>query len=235
MAGPPVPASPDPMVAAGPVVRRVLLLVDGLDASDRPGGRPVDTIRRRGFFDLYDRWPLRGEATHLRIGNNGRPIGWVEANAVLPWDTRLTLRLPSGSVTLADRPGGPTAGAEALGDAPLPVLSWTPTAARVVIWAPSAPWRKIGRVGWLDSSSVPADAWSALIGREEVQLQIRRLLAPGAPADPGSIRLRGASACWPETSPSIGRIVRPPDRCCPPGCPSSSRPSRPNRSSGCPP
>src|SRR4051794_26212111 len=67
--GPPPPASTEPKVVAGPIVRRVLLLRDGVPATDRPGGRVVETIRHRQFADLYDVWPLQGRPTHYRIGN----------------------------------------------------------------------------------------------------------------------------------------------------------------------
>src|SRR5690606_33872079 len=79
--GPPVPSSSAPQRLAGPIVRKVLLLREGVAATDLPDGSPVETINRRIFADVYDVWPLRGEPTHYRIGNR-RPIGWVRAGDV---------------------------------------------------------------------------------------------------------------------------------------------------------
>src|SRR5690242_6690914 len=66
--GPPLPHSDRPQIVAGPIVRRALLLHDDVPVSDRPGGPASQTIRHRMIVDIYDVWPLTGQATHYRVG-----------------------------------------------------------------------------------------------------------------------------------------------------------------------
>jgi hypothetical protein len=156
--GPPVPSSPAPRVVAGPMVRRVLLLRDGVGATDRPGGRVVETIGRRQFADVYDVWPLKGEPTHYRIGNR-RAFGWVTAADVLPWDTRLVLDGPDAAPAL-------------------PIVGWNEEGrVRVADWAPDQPWRRVAGERWLDAGAAPDSSWGALISRVELLALLRRLMA----------------------------------------------------------
>ena len=88
--GPAYPASPRPRVRSGPIVRRVLLLRDDVPLRPKPGSPTSETLRRRGFYDLFDVWPDSGEPTDLRIGND-KLTGWIASAEGLAWDTRLVL------------------------------------------------------------------------------------------------------------------------------------------------
>ncbi|MBX6314451.1 MAG: hypothetical protein IRY99_16285, partial [Isosphaeraceae bacterium] len=171
--GPPIPSSTEPKVVAGPIVRKVLLLRAPVPATDRPGGRVVETIRRRGLYDVYDLWPLQGRPTHDRIGNR-RPIGWVAAEVVLPWDTRLVLRAPEGKLDLADQPERRAKSSVAVGAIPLPVVAWTDHAIEVAVWEADRPWSAIARRGWIASEEIPSEAWGVLLSSAEC----RALLDP---------------------------------------------------------
>jgi hypothetical protein len=177
--GPPFPASTEPMRGAGPIVRKVLLLRGGVSATDAPGGEPVETIRRRMFADVYDVWPLRGDPTHYRIGNR-RPIGWVEADAVLPWDTRVVLRPTGTSLRLRADPGDEQGERIALDSIPLPVVDWTSDAVRVAVWDASEPWVRVDRRGWVRMEEVPPEAFGVLLTRYEL-LELLRLAIEPAP------------------------------------------------------
>lgn len=173
--GPPVPASTVPMRRPGGIARGVLLLRDGVDATETPGGPAVEAIRRRGRYALYDTWPPVGPVTHYRVGNR-RPVGWIEAAEALPWDTRLAIRPPPGRIKLD--------GAEVPVDGhALPVLDWRADEVRVATWAPGRAWSEVGRIGWLDSAEVPPEWWVALLG----DVEIRRLL--GDSTEPAAARL----------------------------------------------
>jgi hypothetical protein len=185
--GPPIPHSDRPQVVAGPITRKALLLHDDVPAADRPGGPPSETIRRRMFVEVYDVWPLSGEATHVRVGTR-RPIGWVRAADLLPWDTRLVVRSPEGTLPLSDRPDGPTPTPTPVGLSSLPVLSWTTDALRVATWAPDHPWSEVDRRGWVRQSALPPGSWGIWLSREELLALIRRTLA--ASESPPRLRLR---------------------------------------------
>lgn len=172
VAGPPVPSSTTPMVVAGPIVRRVLLLAEPTPATARPGGPVVTSIDRRIFADVYDLWPLSGPPTHYRIGNR-RPIGWVAAEAVLPWDTRLVVRAPAGGLPLDGEGRSPARSTSAV----LPVVGWSDRAVELADWAPEAPWSAVGRRGWVPLEAVPDDAWGAWLSRVELLALLRRALA----------------------------------------------------------
>lgn len=164
--GPPVPASDRPQLVAGPMRRRVLLLREDVEATDRPGGRPIETIGRRLFADIYDTWPAQGPPTHYRIGV-GRPFGWVEAAHVLPWSTRLV----AGAGPSA--PGGS------------PVVAWHDDQLEVLRWSPDAgDWTTPSR---RDRIAPDAEPLAALLSRSELSLLLRRLLAG---EDTASLRLR---------------------------------------------
>jgi hypothetical protein len=178
MEGPPPPSSSEPKIIAGPLVRRVLLLRDGVPASSRPGGSPVETIRRRQFADVYDVWPLAGPPTHYRIGNR-RPIGWVAAADELPWDTRLVVLAPGGALRLSGAPGG-DARPVAVGRVTLPVVAWDGPSVRVAVWAEDRPWSEVSRYGWVPAADLPAESWGVLLS----QFEVRKLLDAPPPDDP---------------------------------------------------
>jgi hypothetical protein len=187
--GPPPPASDRPMVVAGPIVRRVLLLRDGVAATDRPGGRTVETIRLRQFADVYDVWPLKGTPTHYRIGNR-RPIGWVPAADVLPWDTRLVLKAPRGTLALADATRGAGGTAVEVGEVPMPVLAWRPGAVEVAAWDRDHPWERVARTAWAKADDVPRESWGVLLSEFEVRELLDAPADAKSPAGAGLARLR---------------------------------------------
>ena len=163
--GPPVPSSPRPQVVAGPITRRALLLLDETPASARPDGPKVETIDRRMFVDIYDTWPSPGEVTHVRVGNR-RAIGWVSANDVLEWETRLVIRAPGGRLKLAGSPG------EVLevGPVPLPVLAWDDKRIEVAVWDPAHPWSKVARKAWVSPADLGPEAWGVWISQVELPI-----------------------------------------------------------------
>lgn len=187
--GPPIPRSDRPQVVAGPIIRRALLLHDDLPAADRPGGPPLETIRHRMFVDVFDVWPIDGEPTQERVGNR-RPIGWVRAADLLPWDTRLVVRSTEGVLPLADGPDLVSPRPNRVGRSSLPVLAWTQEALRVAAWEPGHPWSEVDRRAWVRSSEVGREGWGVWLSREELLALIRRTLVPDAPEMSRRIRLR---------------------------------------------
>lgn len=173
--GPPVPSSTEPKTIEGPIVARALLLHEGIEARDRPDGRPIETIRRRMFADVYDVWPLTGEPNFLRIGNR-RPFGWVTAQEALAWNSRLTLRLSRSEVALSDQPNHRESRPISIGPEPLPVLAWNGPSVQVATWKPDQPWEGLDQRGWLDTASISADSWTVLLSREEILALIGSLL-----------------------------------------------------------
>jgi hypothetical protein len=182
VAGPDYPASDGPRVVAGPIVRRALLLRDDLPASATPGGAVAETIRRRMIACIYDDWPLSGPPAFERIGNSRRPIGWVPAEALLPWDTRLVVQAPSGSIRLASEPDGAGAAPVEVGSSPLPVLAWRDGSIRVAAWDRDHPWSRVARIGWAKSADLPATSWGVLLSQEEIDNLLRQALSPAAPS-----------------------------------------------------
>lgn len=166
--GPPVPNSTEPQVVAGPIVRRALLLRDGVPWSSRPGGPDEGTIRLRQFADVYDVWPIEGPPTHYRIGNRG-PIGWVAAADVLPWNTRLVIRPPDATLLLADQPEGPPRPTTLAAGVPLPVVAWSASAVQVAVWDREAPWSAIRRFAWVQSADLPDTAWQVWLSQNELR------------------------------------------------------------------
>jgi hypothetical protein len=155
--GPPLPHSDRPQVVAGPILRRALLLRDNVPVAERPGGPTSETIRRRMFVDVYDVWPLAGQATHYRVGTR-RPLGWVNAAELLPWDTRLVIRR---------------------GDKPLslPVVGQRPDAVELAVWDPDQPWSAVERREWVRTSDLTPSRWGVWLAREELLALLRRSLA----------------------------------------------------------
>jgi hypothetical protein len=187
VAGPPIPESDRPQVVAGPIIKRALLLHDDVPVSDRPGGPPSETIRRRMFVDVYDVWPLSGEPTHVRVGNR-RAVGWVRVSDVLPWKTRLVVRGNEGALPLSDGPDPASPSRAQTGRSSLPVLSWTPEALVVAVWEADHPWSEINRRASVRLSALSPSSWGVWLSREELLALIRRTLAASEP--PPRIRLR---------------------------------------------
>jgi len=184
--GPPVPSSTRPMVVAGPISRRALLLGEETVATDRPGGATAGTIDRRMFVDVYDTWPSPGPATHIRVGNR-RAIGWIKASDALGWDTRLVVRAVGGSLRLSDSPGGAGGKPVEVGRLPLPVLAWDPGGAvEVAVWDSARPWAVVARKGWTRASDLPPGSWGVWISQVELPILLRRSIDG---ADPGLVRL----------------------------------------------
>jgi hypothetical protein len=212
VAGPPVPVSNTPRSIAGPLVRRALLLRDDTPVAPRPDARPDDAIARRMFVDVYDSWPMEGIPTHLRVGNR-RPIGWVAAGEVLPWDTRLVVL--ADRLMLADRPDGPAESTE-VGRAPIPVVAWQGDRIEVILWKPDAPWSAVARRGWTKLADLPTGALGVLLAREEIPALLSQSLA--ADTVPARDRLRlGAilgrvsdAPDWPESAIDQARSALPP-------------------------
>jgi hypothetical protein len=165
--GPPVPSSTTPKLIQGVVTRKALLLREGIEATDRPEGKPVETIRRRMFVDVYDVWPLKGTPEFLRIGNR-RPFGWVKAQEALAWDTRLVLRFADSAQEISKEPGSQSAETIAIGSEPVPVMDWVDHSIRIALWRPDQPWEGVERKGWIDAARVRPDSWCVLLSREEV-------------------------------------------------------------------
>ncbi len=167
--GPPVPSSTEPRVVGGAITRRVLILNEKTPVTDRPGGQVVQEISRRNFADVYDVWPLDDEAdpTSYRIGNR-RPFGWVEARAVLPWNTRLIVRAAGATLELAETPSGTPTSVEVEPGSTYPVLAWDDSAVMVAVWAPGAPWQAVARLGWLRLADQPEVTPGVLLSRYEL-------------------------------------------------------------------
>jgi len=198
--GPPVPASEEPMILTGSIPRRGLVAEPGVEATDLPDGQTVETIRYGGFFDLYDRWPLEGEATHYRIGNR-EPIGWVDAEALLPWSTRLVLKAPAGEpleIPAARAPGRPLSETVELRAAPLPVLTIENGWVELAVWEPDGAWRRVERRLWVEAHAVPAKAWAVLLSRDELLETLRVWNLESADADPTALLVRAL----------LGRLTR---------------------------
>jgi hypothetical protein len=155
--GPPLPHSDRPQIVAGPITRRALLLHDDVPVADRPGGPLLETIRRRMFVDVYDVWPLSGDPTHYRVGNR-RPLGWVNAADLLPWNTRLVIRRNGASPSL-------------------PVLGQSTDAVEVAVWDDDQPWSALGRREWIRASNLTPPSWGVWLSRDELLALLRRTLA----------------------------------------------------------
>ncbi|AGA26187.1 hypothetical protein [Singulisphaera acidiphila] len=185
--GPPVPNSTEPKVVAGPIIRKALLLHDDVITSDHPAGSPSETIRLRMFVDIYDVWPLSGPPDFYRVGNR-RPIGWVNANDLLPWETRLVVHVPDDGSAAADARASndhrPTTSRPAL-----PVLSWTADSVEVARWDEALPWQAVsGRVPIRLAALRPED-WGVWISRPELLSLLRRTGPnPGEPAKTTRLR-----------------------------------------------
>jgi hypothetical protein len=188
--GPDYPQSQRPQVFAGSISRKVLRLREDVPIHPRPAAAPSGSFRARGFSDLYDVWPLSGPPEHLRIGND-KLVGWVAAIDGLPWDTRLVVRVPAGSIVLHDSPKG---GAEARVDVGagslLPALEWTDKAIKVAVWDSSEPWSKVARVGWIAAKDLPRETWEVLLTESEVVALRRAARRSSSPDESAKARLQ---------------------------------------------
>ncbi|CAN5761165.1 hypothetical protein BH23PLA1_BH23PLA1_42370 [soil metagenome] len=187
--GPEPPRSTEVEVVAGALVRRVLILREGVEVSDKPDGPPEEVLRRRQFADVYDVWPLRGEPTHYRIGNR-RPIGWVDSADVLPWDTRLVIRLDGVTIHASENLEGLDGANSTMvaGGVPLPVVAWTDRAARVALWEPDSPWSEIERFVWVRIEAIASESWSVWLSRDELLELIRNVSEPADSGTPQRFR-----------------------------------------------
>jgi len=176
--GPPVPRSSRPQVVAGPMIRRGLLLRDATPVLDRPRGSKTEIIDRRMFVDLYDEWPDAAKPSHYRVGNRS-PIGWVAADSLLPWNTRLVVRPPSGRLILDGKE-------VQVGKVACPVLHWRSDAVELAIWSKEQPWETLGRRGWVRLADLPVDAWGVWIS----QVELPNLLRLALGGDSEVVRLR---------------------------------------------
>ena len=217
----PSPPRPTPQVVAGPIVRRVLLLHDDVPAASRPGGPAPRPIRHRPFADSTT--PGRLRAGRLPVGNR-RPIGWVAAADLLPWDTRLVVRADGGDLALADSAGGPP-GPAVPGRRPvLPVLDIDGDSIQIALSRKPRP--TLGR----DRQNRLGDEDATPPGR------------PWRPAQPG----RARRPCHPSRGPRRASLPTPRDsgrswaafstrrRSRPMTSPPHVRPSRPGCSNGPP-
>ncbi len=187
--GPPVPSSDEPQILAGGIIRRVLLLRADTPALSRPDGLVVETIRFRGFFDVYDVWPLSGEPTHYRIGNR-RPIGWVGASSVLPWSTRLVAQPADGNLTIANAPDTSDRIEVSIGRSPVPVLAWEEGSVQLAIWRDGEPWSEVERKGWASKSRFSSENWGVLLSRDELLMLMSRMLEGESAEGADTLRVR---------------------------------------------
>jgi hypothetical protein len=140
------------------------MLREGIAATARPEGRVVETIAHRSFVDIYDVWPTTGPPTHYRVGNRSA-IGWVKAADLLPWDTRLVLRVPGEGLVASDASG---ATRKLKSSSPLlPVVGWNEGQVEVVTWEPGRPWEAVGGRLSIAAGDIPLEAWGVLVEQAE--------------------------------------------------------------------
>jgi hypothetical protein len=195
--GPPVPDSKTPVVVAGPIIRRALLLRDETPVSSRPDSSPEGTIALRMFVDIYGTWPATGAVEYLRVGNR-TPIGWVRAKDCLSWDTRLVLRTPEGELELADRPDA-ARGTVKVGLALLPITGWQGDWIEVAVWDRKRPWSVVERRGWVSLADLSRSRTGVLLAQEEIPTLIAQTIAAEDASSRDLVRLRAV----------LGRILDP--------------------------
>ena len=176
MEGPPVPSSAEPQTVGGVLVRKGLLLREGVEATDRPYGKASETIGKRMFVDFYDVWPLTGEPTHVRVGNR-RAFGWVRTSDVLPWDTRLVVTPENPSIALSDSPGGEAQPVIGEPETPLPVVGWGEGKTQLAVWTPGLAWQEVSRKGWSSASPALLKGAGVWLSRGEVLALIRLMVS----------------------------------------------------------
>jgi hypothetical protein len=203
-----VPTAADPRLTSGPIPGRGLLLNDNTPAwtSPEPGAPAAETIGQRRIVDLLNVWPLRGEPTHFRVGSE-RPFGWITADQVLRWDTRLVVRADGQPLPLKETPGA-GASAEspqitALGLLPILAIDERTESVQLAVWDREAPWRRVRQTGWLPLRDLPADRIEVLVSRAELLALLR--LDPVSANSPSPRHLRLEAA--------LGRLLddAPPD------------------------
>ncbi|MFO0956800.1 MAG: hypothetical protein U0800_04950 [Isosphaeraceae bacterium] len=196
-----VPTQPNPMWTDSPIPRRGLLLHDDQSLLDKPDGSSAVTIGKRRIVEILNAWPLRGEPTHYLIRQD-KLRGWVKADAVLLWDTRLVVRPPpqgllvEGGMIPASYPSLPiTAIDEALG---------TLTLAE---WDPENAWELVRGFRKVKLAEVPPESLEILASPLEMKVIL---------ADPDSKPLRARAALGrlyidasTPVSPQAGKILEP--------------------------
>jgi hypothetical protein len=234
--GPPVPESKTPLVVAGPIIRRALLLRDGIPLSSRPDSSPEGTIGPRKVVGIYDTWPVAGTVEHLRVGNRS-PIGWVSSKDCLAWDTRLVVRAPGGKLELADLPDASTSTVE-VGPAPLPITRWQDGWVRVADWDRQGPWSIVGRSGWVRLADLPRPDVGVLLAQEELPTLISQTIAAEDANSRDLVRLRAVlgrildTVEWSSDEVRVARDALPGQVFCRiPGGPTSERLASANESS----
>ena len=171
--GPEYPHSDHPRIIAGSIARKALLLHDETPVSPTPVAPPSDTLHKKMFVDVYDVWPSEEKATHYRIGNRD-VVGWVRAQDLLDWSTRLVVH-----TTAFEEPG----------PASLPFLGGTTEGGRIAVWERGHLWEKVARYE-VNGDKLPPEAWGAWLSRAELLALLRRSMEtkPGPAAD--LLRLR---------------------------------------------
>ncbi|MHC5538442.1 hypothetical protein ACYOEI_09455, partial [Singulisphaera rosea] len=179
--------------------RRALLLREGVPATTRPGGPTAETLRFRMFVDVYDVWPLDATPAFYRVGNRG-PIGWVASADLMPWDTRLVVRLPvdgkeaSRSVTEKEH-------FKTVTSVSAPMLSWDAESVELASWGGSSPWREVSGRKKVRISDLPAEAWGVWLTREELLVLLRRSIETNSPQHRQALRLRAILGRLSDESP----------------------------------
>lgn len=159
-----VPTAADPRWTDAPIPRRGLLLRDDLRVAEKPDGAPSRTLGMRRIVSLLNVWPLRGEPTHYLIGQDqDRPIGWVKADDLLRWDTRLVVRPPQQGLAVEGGlvpSGSPPLAVTAI-DGPAGILT-------LAEWDPDGPWRVIRGFRKARLAEIPAESLEVLATRKEL-------------------------------------------------------------------
>lgn len=189
MEGPPVPSSAEPQTIGGVLVRKGLLLREGIEATERPYGKAAEKVGQRMFVDFYDVWPLKGEPTHVRIGNR-RAFGWVRTSDVLPWDTRLVVTPENQSIALSESPDGGAQPVSVDREMPQPVVGWGEGTAQLAAWKPGLAWQEVERKGWTSASKALTQGAGVWLSRGELLALIRLLVSDPTGRQDQAIRLR---------------------------------------------
>jgi hypothetical protein len=155
---------------------------DGIAARDKPGGAVTETIGHRIFADVYDIWPLSGTTKFYRIGNR-HPFGWVGADDVLPWDTRLALKSADSAK--------PTS----------PVIGWDANRIQIAVWDEERPWEKVQSTEWVQESSISRPSRGVFLSRDEVLSLLQRSTNTGTSESSDSLRLKALLGRLGQTPP----------------------------------
>lgn len=157
-----VPTEPNPAFTKAPIPRRGLLLRDDLPLNEKPDGPKRGTMGLRRIVDVLNVWPLRGEPTHYEI-QSGNVSGWVKAEDLLPWDTRLVVRVPTSGLTTSE-------GALAGGGPPLPIVAIDAQTGTITLveWDDLAPWQVVKRRVVVKVDQIPSEGFEVFLVRREL-------------------------------------------------------------------